>query len=173
MNAVPVPGRKFTAYFVVAFCHSVSNHVVHTSGLFCRHLPFFSSGSLAVAAVVSNCLSFESLGLSSGFRVIMVAHSPVAPHRIKFTFKLICSLFITDWQSASSCFPRTGPAAAVTFSYRSVDLDLTGTFTPLRQRLRSRTTQPASAGFSRAPSTVCASRSIARDAGAAGVRARR
>ncbi len=141
MNAIPVPGRKFTAYFVVASCHSVSNHVMHTTGLFCRHVPFFSSGSLAVAAAVSDCLSFESLGLSSGFRVI-VAHSPVAPHRIEFTFRLIWSLFITDWQFASSCFPRSDFAAAVTFSYRSVDLDLTGTFAPLRQRLRSRTTKP-------------------------------
>jgi hypothetical protein len=141
MNAVPVPGRKFTTYLVVASCHSVSNHVVHMSGLFCRHCFFFSSGSLAVAAVVSNCLSFESLGLSSGFRVI-VAHSPAAPHRIEFTFRLFSSLFVTDWQFASSCFPRTDFAAAVTFSYRSVDLDLTGTRTPLRQRLRSRTTEP-------------------------------
>ena len=40
MNAIPVPGRKFTAYFVVASCHSVSNHVMHTTGLFCRHLSF-------------------------------------------------------------------------------------------------------------------------------------
>ncbi|MDA1277796.1 MAG: hypothetical protein O2960_27685, partial [Verrucomicrobia bacterium] len=81
-----------------------------------------------------------SLGLSSGFRVI-VAHSPVAPHRIEFTFRLHWSLSITDWQFASSCFPRSAFAAAVTFSYRSVDLDLTGTRTPLRQRLHSRTTK--------------------------------
>jgi hypothetical protein len=141
MNAIPAPGRKFTAYFVVASCHSVSNHVMHTPGLFCRHLSFLQLRTLAVAAAVSGCLSCESLGLSSGFRVI-VAHSPVAPHRIEFTFRLIWSLFITDWQFASSCFPRTDFAAAVTFSYRSVDLDLTGTFTPLHQRLRSRTTKP-------------------------------
>jgi hypothetical protein len=102
---------------------------------------FFSAGPLAVAAIVSNCLSFESLGLSSGFRVI-VAHSPVAPHRIEFTFRLLESLFITDWQFASSCFPRTDFAAAVTFSYRPVDPDLTGTRTPPRQRFRSRTTKP-------------------------------
>ena len=145
MNAIPVPGRKFTTYLVVASCHSVSNHVMHTSGLFFRHFYFFSSGSLAVAAVVSNCLSFESLGLSSGFRII-VAHSPVAPHRIEFTFRLILSLFVTDWQFASSCFPRTNFAAAVTFSYRSVDLDLMRTFTPLRRRLRSRTTKPLCGG---------------------------
>src|SRR5437867_8488546 len=88
MNTFPVPGWKFTAYFAVASCHSVSNHVMHMTGLFCRHCFFFSSGSLAVAAVVSNCLFFESLGLSSGFRII-VAHSPVAPHRIEFTFRLV------------------------------------------------------------------------------------
>jgi hypothetical protein len=40
MNAIPVPGRKFTPYLVVASCHSVSNHVMHTSGLFCRHCFF-------------------------------------------------------------------------------------------------------------------------------------
>jgi hypothetical protein len=85
------------------------------------------------------------LGLSSGFRVI-VAHSPVAPHRIEFTFRLLESLFITDWQFASSCFPRTDFAAAVTFSYRPVDPDLTGTRTPPHQRFRSRTTKPLRGG---------------------------
>src|SRR5207245_843040 len=62
------------------------------------------------------------------------------PNRVHFQAHL--SLLITDWQFASSCFPRTDFAAAVTFSYRSVDLVLTGTFAPLRQRFHSRTTEP-------------------------------
>src|SRR5436190_10043512 len=62
-----------------------------------------------------------------------------SPPQIEFTFRPIWSLFIMDWQFASSCFPRTDFAAAVTFCYRSVELALTGTFAPLRQRFHSRT----------------------------------
>ena len=138
MNAIPAPGRKFTAYFVVASCHSVSNHVMHTPGLFCRHLSFFSSGSLAVAAVVSICLSFESLGLSSGFRVI-IAHSPVAPHRIEFTFRASRPLSLrTGLSSSVALHGRISPPQLLSTT-GPIDFGLTGTFTPLRCRLHSRT----------------------------------
>ena len=148
MNTILVPRGKFTTYLVVASCHSVSNHVMHTTGLFCRHCPFFfSSGSLAVAAAVSSDLSWESLGLSSGLRVF-VARSPVAPNRIEFIFRpMRASLLRTGSSLPVALHGRLSPAA-VTFRYRSVDPDLTGTFTPLRRRLRSRTTTtPRGRGF--------------------------
>jgi len=142
MNAVPVPGRKFTAYFVVASCHSVSNHVMHTTGLFCRHLFFFRQLRFVGCRRSRFQLPLlRELGLElrvSHYSCTLTRCTP--PNRVHFQAHL--SLFITDWQFASSCFPRTDFAAAVTFSYRSVDLDLTGTFTPLHQRLRSRTTEP-------------------------------
>ena len=145
MNTLPVPGWKFTTYLVVASCHSVSNHVMHTTGLFCRHLSFFSSGSLAVAAVVFQRPLLGELGLElrvSHYSCTLTRCTP--PNRVHF--QAPSRLFITDWQFASSCSPRTDFAAAVTFSYRSVDLDLTGTLTPLRRRLRSRTTKPLRGG---------------------------
>jgi hypothetical protein len=141
MNAIPVPGRKFTAYFVVASCHSVSNHVMHTTGLFCRHLSFLQRRFIGCRRSRFRLPLLRELGLElrvSRYSCTLTRCTP--PNRVHFQAHR--GLFITDWQFASSCFPRSDFAAAVTFSYRSVDVDLTGTFAPLRQRLRSRTTEP-------------------------------
>jgi len=141
MNAVSVPGRKFTAYFVVASCHSVSNHVMHTPGLFCRHLSFLQLRFVGCRRSRLRPPPFRELGLElkvSHYSCTLTRCTP--PNRVHF--QTPASLFVTDWQFASSCSPRTDFAAAVTFSYRFVDLNLTGTFTPLHRRLRSRTTKP-------------------------------
>ena len=141
MNAVSVPGRKFTAYFVVASCHSVSNHVMHTPGLFCRHLSFLQLRFVGCRRGRLRPPPFRELGLElrvSHYSCTLTRCTP--PNRVHF--QTPASLFVTDWQFASSCSPRTDFAAAVTFSYRFVDLNLTGTFTPLHRRLHSRTTEP-------------------------------
>ena len=141
MNAVPVPGRKFTTYLVIASCHSVSNHVMHTTELFCRHLSFLQLRFVGCRRSRFQLPLLRELGLElrvSHYSCTLIRCIP--PNRVHFQAR--SSLFVTDWQFASSCSPRTDFAAAVTFSYRSVDLDLTGTFAPLRQRLRSRTTEP-------------------------------
>src|SRR6266571_5142746 len=88
MNTVPVPGWKFTAYFAVASCHSVSNHVMHMTGLFCRHLLLLQLRFIGCRRSRFQLPLLRELGLGSGFRII-VAHSPVAPHRIEFTFRLL------------------------------------------------------------------------------------
>ena len=141
MNAVSVPGGKFTAYFVVASCHSVSNHVMHTPGLFCRHLSFLQLRFVGCRRSRLRPPPFRELGLElrvSHYSCTLTRCTP--PNRVHF--QAHASLFVTDWQFASSCSPRTDFAAAVTFSYRFVDLNLTGTFIPLHRRLRSRTTKP-------------------------------
>ena len=141
MNTAPVPGWKFTVYFAVASCHSVSNHVVHTTELFCRHLSFLQLRFVGCRRSRFQLSLLRELGLE-----LRVSHYSctltrcIPPNRVHFQAR--SSLFVTDWQFASSCFPRTDFAAAVTFSYRPVDLDLTGTLTPLRRRFRSRTTEP-------------------------------
>ncbi len=141
MNTIPVPGWKFTAYFAVASCHSVSNHVMHTTGLFCRHLFLLQLRFIGCRRSPFRLPLLRELGLElrvSHYSCTLTRCTP--PNRVHFQAR--SSLFVTDWQFASSCSPRTDFAAAVTFSYRPVDLDLTGTLTPLRRRLRSRTTEP-------------------------------
>ena len=141
MNTFPVPGWKFTAYFAVASCHSVSNHVMHTTGLFCRHLFLLQLRFIGCRRSRFQLPLLRELGLElrvSHYSCTLTRCTP--PNRVHF--QAPSSPFVTDWQFASSCSPRTDFAAAVTFSYRPVDLDLTGTLTPLRRRLRSRTTEP-------------------------------
>ena len=141
MNTIPIPGWKFTTYLVVASCHSVSNHVMHTTGLFSRHFSFLQRRFVGCCLSCYQLPLLRELGLElrvSHYSCTLTRCTP--PNRVHF--QAHSSLFITDWQFASSCFPRTDFAAAVTFSYRSVDFDLTGTPTPLRRRLRSRTTKP-------------------------------
>src|SRR5436190_5885415 len=141
MNTVPVPGWKFTAYFAVASCHSVSNHVMHMTGLSCRHLLLLQLRFIGCRRSRFQLPLLRELGLElrvSHYSCTLIRCIP--PNRVHFQAR--SSLFVTDWQFASSCSPRTDFAAAVTFSYRPVDLDLTGTLTPLRRRLHSRTTEP-------------------------------
>ena len=141
MNTVPVPGWKFTVYFAVVSCHSVSNHVMHMTGLFCRHLFLLQLRFIGCRRSRFQLPLLRELGLElrvSHYSCTLTRSTP--PNRVHFQAR--SSLFVTDWQFASSCSPRTDFAAAVTFSYRPVDLDLTGTLTPLRRRLRSRTTEP-------------------------------
>jgi len=118
---------------------------MHTTGLFCRHLSFLQLRFIGCRRSRFQLPLLRELGLElrvSRYSCTLTRCTP--PNRVHFQAHL--SLLITDWQFASSCFPRTVFAAAVTFSYRSVDLDLTGTFAPLRQRLRSRTTKPLRGG---------------------------
>ncbi len=68
-------------------------------------------------------------GLCSGLRVYM-ARSPVIAHRIEFKLRLSRASFFADWQFAFSCSPRSAYAAAVTFHYRTCDLDPDGDFHP-------------------------------------------
>ena len=151
MNTILVPRGKFTTYLVAASCHSVSNHVMHTTGLFCRHWPLLPLRFVGCCRRRFHRPLLRELGLElrvSQLSCMLTRCTP--PNRVHFQAPL--SLFITDWQFASSCSPRTAFTAAVTFRYRSVDPDLTGTFTPLRRRLRSRTkSTPRGRGIVEAP----------------------
>jgi hypothetical protein len=115
-----------------------------TIGLF--HCPsFLQPGSLAFTPIVADGLLVEELGcrlkVSPFCRRLTRA---IPPNRVHGQAHQ--SLFVTDWQFASSCSPRSDYSAAVTFSYRPVDSDLTGTPTPLQRLLRSRTTAPTAVG---------------------------
>jgi hypothetical protein len=115
-----------------------------TIGLF--HCPsFLQPGSLAFTPIVADGLLVEELGcrlkVSPFLRRLTRAIPPNRVHGQAHP-----SLFVTDWQFASSCSPRSDFSAAVTFSYRPVDSDLTGTPTPLQRLLRSRTTAPTAVG---------------------------
>lgn len=133
------PGRKFTAYRNNASCHSVSNHVMCAFGIFFRH-HFFSS-------------------LSAGFGLGLL----LRPSLFRaWALRLKASRL--PWharpshptESSSLRGPHGTPAlrtgisfpvalhgrafpAAVSFHYRLVDFSLTGTCTPLRCYLHSRT----------------------------------
>jgi hypothetical protein len=115
-----------------------------TIGLF--HCPsFLQPGSLAFTPIVADGLLVEELGcrlkVSPFLRRLTRAIPPNRVHGQAHP-----SLFVTDWQFASSCSPRSDFSAAVTFSYRPVDSDLTGTPTPLQRLLRSRTQAPTAVG---------------------------
>jgi hypothetical protein len=118
---------------------------MHTPGLFSRHLSLLQHRFAGCRLSRHRLTSFWKLGLElkvSHLGRILTCCTP--PNRVHFEAHI--NLFITDWQFASSCSPRSDFAAAVTFSYRSVDDDLTGTRTPLHRLLRSRTTQPLRGG---------------------------
>lgn len=122
------PVGKFTAYFANVSCHSASNHVICISGLFYRLCCSFNRTDWLVPR--HRCRPrFRGLGLHSRLRDYL-ARSPVISHRIEFRIRLSLSLVLADWQFASSCSPRSDYAAAVTFHYRTSDLDPDGDFHP-------------------------------------------
>jgi hypothetical protein len=122
---------KFTAYLVIASCHSVSNHVMCLSG-FSGVICFFQPESLALSLnPFLRVVPWSGQGL---LLKVSRLHSTltVTSHRIEFMLWLITSLVITDWQFVSSCSPRTGYTAAVSFHYRPVDSGLARIFTSPR-----------------------------------------
>ena len=76
MNAPPVPGRKFTAYLVVASSHSLSNHVRWPVGRFPGPGILSARTVGPMAAVPWDSLALASLGCGSGLRVHMARSSP-------------------------------------------------------------------------------------------------
>ncbi len=137
----PVPVRKFTAYPDTVSCHSVSKHRPCAPGLFV--VTFVLSAHSAGLSHHHPMISYSELGPPrkiSRLASTLIRHNP--PNRVYRRSRL--TPCITDWQFASSCSPRSAFAAAVTFRYRPVDFGLTGTLTPLRHRLHSRTSQTRS-----------------------------
>lgn len=143
MNTVPVPVRKFTAYPDSVSCHSVSIHRPCTPGLFVvtSVLSALSAGLSHHPSMISSSELGPPLKISR-LASTLIRHNP--PNRVYRRSRM--TPCITDWQFASSCSPRSAFAAAVTFRYRPVDFDLTGTLTPLRYRLHSRTSPAPRAG---------------------------
>ena len=132
----PVPVRKFAAYPDSVSCHSVSIHRSCASGLFV--VTFVLSAHNAGLGLHRSMVSYSELGPPlkiSRLASTLIRHNP--PNRVHCRSRL--TPCVTDWQFASSCSPRSAFAAAVTFRYRPVDFGLTGTLTPLRHRLHSRT----------------------------------
>jgi len=138
MNTVPVPVGKFTAYPDSVSCHSVSKHRPCAPGRFV--VTFVLSAHSAGLSHHRSMVSYSELGPPlkiSRLASTLIRHNP--PNRVHRRSRM--TPCITDWQFASSCSPRSACAAAVTFRYRPVDFGLTGTLTPLRHRLHSRTSQ--------------------------------
>jgi len=136
MNTVPVPVGKFTAYPDSVSCHSVSKHRPCAPGRFV--VTFVLSAHSAGLSHHRSMVSYSELGPPlkiSRLASTLIRHNP--PNRVHRRSRM--TPCITDWQFASSCSPRSACAAAVTFRYRPVDFGLTGTLTPLRHRLHSRT----------------------------------
>jgi len=139
MNTVPVPVGKFTAYPDSVSCHSVSKHRPCAPGRFV--VTFVLSAHSAGLSHHRSMVSYSELGPPlkiSRLASTLIRHNP--PNRVHRRSRM--TPCITDWQFASSCSPRSACAAAVTFRYRPVDFGLTGTLTPLRHRLHSRTGPP-------------------------------
>src|SRR5882724_3861422 len=93
--------------------------------------------SLAFASVLSEPPLFQSLGLGSRLRVYR-ARSPSHPTESS-SLPGPREPYVTDWHFAFSCSPRSDYAAAVSCRYSRSDSRLTGTSTPLRCHLHSRT----------------------------------
>ena len=103
---------------------------------------FFHPYPLALASVFYTDRLFTEHGLLGARLRVYLVRSPVTPHRIEFISGSSRNPCITDWHFISSCSPRSGFLAAVSFHYRLVDFSLTGTCTPLRCCVHSRTRSP-------------------------------
>ena len=101
---------------------------------------FFPPGTLACGLSLST-VSRRSLGLGSRFRVY-IARSPITPYRIEFTAGALQPRALRTGSSLSvALHGRISPPQFLSAA-GPVDFGLTGTSTPLRCRLRSRTMPP-------------------------------
>jgi hypothetical protein len=131
--------RKFAAYSDPVSCHSISKHVMCAFGRFLPGHPagFFPPASLACSLSLSTA-SPRSLGSRSRFRVYR-ARSPVTPHRIEFTVGASRPLALRTGHSLSVAFHGRITPPQLLSTTGPVNFGLTGTFTPLRCLLHSRT----------------------------------
>ncbi len=139
MNTVPVPVRKFTAYPDTASYHSVSNHVMPASGLsVCHEVVCFSSGSLAFGPGLS---AVPLLGLGPWLkdsRLHSTLSHRIPPNRVHFGELRVSRSLRTGSSLSVALHGRISPPQLLSTTGH-LDSGLTGTFTPLRCRLRSRT----------------------------------
>lgn len=132
----PVPVRKFTAYPDSVSCHSRSSHPLRMPRLFrCHRFVHLGTGLLPQSLGLSPT---GSLGFRSRLRVY-TARSPIAPYRIEFTVGAVrLRAFGTGSSLPVALHGQLSPPQFLSAT-GPVDFGLTGTFTPLRRRLHSRT----------------------------------
>ena len=117
---------------IFASCHSVSNHVMCTQGLFLCQSFFFSTIGLVVGR--NRCqlpLRCRAWALTQDFAITWLAH-PSHPTESSLRFGFIVEPFHYGLAVRFQLLSTVGFAAAVSFYYRTVDSDLTRTFTSLR-----------------------------------------
>ncbi len=137
------PGRKFTAYRNNGSCHSVSSHVMCASGIFSRHyFDFFIPIRWLWPQSSVETVSFQSVGSwAQGFACTWHARPSHPTESSSLRGPHGTPVLRTGISFPVALHGRAFPAA-VSFHYRLVDFSLTGTCTPLRCYLRSRTRPP-------------------------------
>ena len=133
------PGRKFTAYRNNDSCHSVSNHRIVRVGDFLLVTIFFIPGCWLWPRSLIATVSFQSLGSwAQGFAFTWHARPSHPTESSSFRGPHGTPVLRTGSSFPVALHGRAFPAA-VSFHYRLVDFSLTGTCTPLRCYLHSRT----------------------------------
>src|SRR5436190_17203882 len=94
---------------------------------------------LALASVFNCDRLFSEPGLLGSRLRVYMARSPVTPHRIEFISGSSRNPVLRTGSSFPVALHGRAFPAAVSFHYRLVDFSLTGTCTPLRCYLHSRT----------------------------------
>jgi hypothetical protein len=131
------PGRKFTAFLNSGSCHSVSNHVMHTSGIFCcQQLPSSLDAGLDLGLFFSDRLCSRAWIFCSRLRASTARSPDVHPtessslwgphgplhYGLAFRFQLLSTVGLSPPQFLSttgwltSAWRGLAPHYAVTFA---------------------------------------------------------